>query len=125
LLWITFTYLLTYLITYLLTYLLTHLITHLFTHLLTHSLTHSIKHSPSEANQFADSQEIPRILWNPKVHNRFHKCQPPVSILCQLNPIHTPTSHYLKIHLNIILPSMPASPQWSGLHFITCIYWWM
>ena len=70
--------------------------------------------SPSwEANWFAASQEIPRILWNPKVHYRTHKRPPPFSILGQPYPVHIPTSHLLEIHPNIIHPSTPRSPQWS------------
>ena len=73
-----------------------------------------MKHSPSwEANRFSDSQAIPRISWNQKFHYRIHKCPPPVPILSQLDLAHTPTSQFLNIHLNIIIPSTPGSPKWS------------
>ena len=65
-------------------------------------LTYFMKQSPfREANRFSASQEIPHISWNPKVYYHSHKCLPPVPILSQLDPVHTPTSHFLKIHLTL------------------------
>jgi len=54
-----------------------------------------------------------RISRNRKVHYRIHKCPEPVPILSHPDPIHSLTSYFLKIQLNIIIPSTPGSPKWS------------
>ena len=84
-------------------YLLTYL-------LLTYLLTPWSRVLLEKLTGFAANQEIPRHLWNPKVHYCTHKRPPPVPILSQLP---TTPSLFLKIHLNIILPSTSWSPQWS------------
>jgi len=96
------------------------ILTYLRTYLLTCLLTYSMEQSPSwVANWFSASQEIPRILLTPKVHYHIHKCPLPVPILSQFNPVHAPTSHFLKIHLIMFFPSTSGSSKWSLSSFFT------
>ena len=81
-------------------------------------LTYSMEHSPSwEANRFSDSQEIPYILCNPKVHYCIHKRPPPVPVLNQINPVivHHSTSWKSRIilssHLGLGLPGGLGVPH--------------
>jgi hypothetical protein len=41
--------------------------------------------------------------------------KPPVPILSQFDQVQTSTSHLLKIHLNIMLPSTPGTPKWKNI----------
>jgi len=47
------------------------------------------------------------------VHYRIHKCLSTVPILNQPDSVRTPTSYFVNIRLNILLPSMLWSSKWS------------
>ena len=47
------------------------------------------------------------MLWNLNVHYSIRNSPPPVPNLNHRNAVHASPSHFLNIHFNIILPSMP------------------
>jgi hypothetical protein len=60
--------------------------------------------------QLYSTQELRRILWNPKSHYRVHKSPPLFLILSQIDPVHTIPSYLCKIYFNIL--HLPTS--WSS-----------
>jgi alanine dehydrogenase len=58
------------------------------------------------------SVDIPRLLWNQKVHYSVHNSPALVSILSHVNTLHTLTPFFFESHSHLFL-SMPTSPKWS------------
>jgi len=82
-----------------------------------------LKQGPSlEDNSHSDTQKIPRLWWNPKVHHRVHKIQSLVPILNQTHPVPIFLSYISKIHFNIIFPSTPTSFECYCYYY--CYYYY-
>ena len=81
-------------------------------YLLTYLLTPGSRVLLEKLTGFAANQEIPRILWNPKVHYRTHKrCHLSLSWANSIqSPQPLPTSWR---SILILSPSTSWSPQWS------------
>ena len=71
-----------------------------------------MEQSPWQNNRPSATQEISRILWNPGFFTAFTTASPLfVSWVRSIQSM--PLSHFLEIHINIFLPSMPKSSKWS------------
>jgi hypothetical protein len=76
-----------------------------------------------EAANCAATQDLPSILWNPKVHYRLHKRPPLAPILSQIDPIPTIPSYvitmynvFLAICFGLTCPSSGNTFWWSLAH---------
>ena len=93
-----------------LTYVLTRLIclvTYLFTYLLLTSWSRFLLEKPTGSQSRNSAHFVEPEGSLP------HSQEPTLPILSRINPVHAPTCHLLKIHLNIILLYTLGSSKWS------------
>jgi hypothetical protein len=55
-----------------------------------------------ETDSGSSLREIPRLLWNLKIHYHVHNSPPLAPIMSQMNPVHTPKPYLFKIHFDIL-----------------------
>jgi hypothetical protein len=72
--------------------------------------------SSLEANSHSASQEIPRLLWHPKVHYHVHKSLPLVPVLNHMLPVHTFSNYFPNIHSNTVFTFTLRSSAFSSFH---------
>jgi hypothetical protein len=60
-----------------------------------HNKLNSMGERPWKDDNHSNDQEIPRILWNLKIHYRFHKSPSQDTILKQLNTVHILPSYLI------------------------------
>ena len=74
--------------------------------------TNTMKRSSFSEAERSSTSKIPLNRFNLHVHYHIRKCQPPVSILNQIRPVHVTPLNLLEIHFTIMLPSITRSSKW-------------